>query len=83
MVIGTTILAMQTAAKQAIDVKALILGEIRERPIRPTELLRQLQQESGVIEDQLKSALAALIESYEVELSPDRYLRISLKKTEE
>ena len=28
MVIGTTILAMQTAAKQAIDVKALILGEI-------------------------------------------------------
>jgi hypothetical protein len=71
----------QTAAKPALDTKALVLAEIRERPIRPTDLLRRLQERSKVTEDQIKTALAALIESYVVELSPDRYLRISSKKS--
>jgi hypothetical protein len=71
----------QTAAKPALDTKALILAEILQRPIRPTDLLSRLQEKSKVTEDQIKASLAALIESYTVELSPDRYLRISSKRS--
>lgn len=71
----------QTAAKPAFDIKSLVLTEIRGGPIRPTELLTRLQENSGVSEDRAKSALAALIDSYTVELTPDRYLRIAGKKS--
>ncbi len=71
----------QSAARPALDIKALVLEEIRGGPIRPTELLRRLREKSKVPEDQTKTALAALIESYKVELSPDRHLRVATKKS--
>ncbi len=67
---------MQTgAAKPAVDVRALILDALRQRPYRPAELLEQLQTRE-ISEARLKDELAALIEDQMVELSPDRYIKL-------
>jgi hypothetical protein len=73
---------MQSAAKLAIDNRALILAVVRQRAIRPAELFNLLQHKSGIPEDQAKAALALLIESHEVELTSDRHLCLPRKMVE-
>ena len=71
-----------SAAKPAADITSLVRAEIENGPIRPTELLSRVQEKAKVSEDQAKTALATLIDSYTVELTPDRYLKIVSKKND-
>jgi hypothetical protein len=67
---------METGAKPALDVKALILQAIAEKAYRPVELIDSISSTLGVSESQLKDGLSALVEAHVVELTPDRYVRL-------
>ncbi len=71
---------MRTGAKPALNIRALILDTVRERPYRPAELLEKLQSRE-VSEAQLKDELARLIEEHIVELSADRYIKLRDRET--
>lgn len=65
---------METGAKAAADVRALIIDALGKGSYRPTELLETLQR-PGLSEEKLKEALDALIDERRLELSPDRYIK--------
>jgi hypothetical protein len=73
----TTIMnrVMDTTAKLAPDVKALILETIQQRDYRPADLIVELLATSRVSESQVKSGLAALVDDRIVDLTPDRYVK--------
>jgi hypothetical protein len=66
---------MQSGAKAAPDVRAIIIDAVSKRPYRPTELLETLQR-PDISEDRLKDALDALIDERRLDLSPDRYIKL-------
>ncbi len=70
------------ATKQAIGIRSLILNTLQKhqnRPVRPTELLEELQSRDVTVA-KLKDELAALIDSHEVEFSSDRRIRLREKQ---
>jgi len=68
---------MQTGVRTARDEEALrlVTEALRERPYRPVDLLKKLE-ERGVSEVRLKGALDALLNEHRVELSPDRHITL-------
>jgi DNA-binding HxlR family transcriptional regulator len=63
------------AVKQAPNLNTLIVNKLRDGALRPTELL-EFFQKTGISESDLKDALAVLIDSGMIRLSPDRYVQL-------
>jgi DNA-binding HxlR family transcriptional regulator len=78
---GWTIMSdiMETGAKVAPDVRALIIEALSKGPYRPTELLEKLQG-PDISEERLKDALDSLIDERRLELSPDRYIKLRMNR---
>jgi hypothetical protein len=70
---------MHTGTKPALDIRELVLTTLGKRPHRPTDLFEVLKTKAS--EEQLKTVLAALLESHVIELSPDRHLKMSERRT--
>lgn len=66
---------MHSGAKRALDVRALILEALHERPYRPAELLEKLHTQDLCV-TRLKDELALLVDQHVVELSPDRFIKV-------
>jgi len=74
-----TIMAQTSGARTGVDVRSVILDTLSKGPIRPAELLEQVQS-LQISEARLKDVLATLIEECHVELSPDRFIKLRQRR---
>jgi hypothetical protein len=66
---------MPAGTESAVDVLALIIKALTEKPCRPIELLASLEKQ-GFTEAKLKDAIDVLFDQDRLELSPDRFLKV-------